>query len=1215
MKRIALFLICIALSSVMLANRGSDGLNLGSKHEFSVENVSMSGFEVRLSYDKLYLSDSGDFLLVALDGTYPSGKVGGPSLPVMRKPVAIPQCGNYKVVVKHFTLREFDLSQYGKKIAPQQHSVSKSEKNPQFDYNAKSYETDAFIGGENGLAWISPVGTMRGVQLGELCISPLSYNPVKNILYVYNNIELEVVFESVDFARTDKNIRNGYSPFFASTYSSLVNKDIFDSYSDLYHTPVKMLVVAHEDFTTQLQPWLEWKTQKGFYLDVNYVNSSSATAANIKSWVNAHYSMGEEAGNAPVFLVLVGDIDRIPASAVGDESEQQTDLYYASVDGDYLPEMYCSRMSVASPEELNVVVGKTLMYEKYTMPDPSYLGNALLIAGSDDTYNPYIGQPTINYAVQNYFNTAHGYNNVYAYLDSYNGCYNNLSTGVGYAHYTAHGGETEWCGPHFTNDDIDGLTNADKYFLAIGNCCLSGKFGYSVPCYGEKMIRSSKKGAFAYIGSSPVTYWYEDYYWALGATSVFEQTPQLSETETGSFDMMFNDEVFNTVSSVMYVGNLAVTGASDMGKYYWEAYNVLGDGSVMPYYSIPTANAVSHDANIINGSGSFLVSADPGSYVAVTDGNTILGTALVGISGSAIVPLVAAATSDNVLLVVTRQQRIPYIETVPVVAPEGAYISLVGYSPDEVPYALEDMMGTGYSFTLQLKNVGMQNSDAWLPMTLSCTDPNVEILENSASCSPIVSGETVEMDYAFSFLPSLSIDDGYTLNFTLAVDDTVNNATYTSSFDVRVIRSVLQMSSYSVAGDAMPGESFALEVSVTNVGSLAETVQVVLESLDERLHFDGGDFMRSYGSIGRDSVVSRQFPMRADSTVQDGEELAVKVTIQTIHSSVTDTAHIVFAPCNVAVRDFPYLLDFADGQIPECWSQVHDDVTTVDWNVVADDSYYGQNGNKFVLIKNYSWTEMSSMLVSSKFAFGDGITSATLSFRHAQKEWSGDFDILSVFYKNTDVGEWQLLAQYDRAYEAWTAESIELPNLSQNYYIGFFADLNYGFGIAIDDITIEVIGCLIPQISLSLDDPEHPILSWTGNAETYSLYKNDELLAELTENTYALDFNSYDEDDCFSVVAHCEGGEESTGVVCLTGEAPAVIPAFDIFPNPASDRVEVVCEVMKSVALYDVLGRKVLERNADSDSVLLPLDGMQAGIYVVIVDCAEGRLVKKLEIM
>ncbi len=1209
MRKIALFLISTALPFVMFAN---EVLTLGSKRDFSVENVSMSGFEIRLSYDNLVISNRGDFLSVALDGTYPSGKIGGPSLPVFRKPMAIPQCGNYKVVVKKFTLREFDLSQYGRKIVPQQHSVSKSERNPQFDYNAKAYETDAFIGGENGLAWISPVGTMRGVQLGELSVSPMQYNPVTNILYVYNNIELEVVFESVDFSNTDKNIRNGYSPFFNSTYSSLVNKDILDSYSDLYHTPVKMLVVAHEDFAEQLQPWLEWKTQKGFYLDVNYVSSSSASAANIKSWVQSHYSMGEDAGNAPVFLVLVGDVDRIPASAVGDESEQQTDLYYASVEGDYLPEMYCSRISVETAEELSIVVGKTLQYEKYSMPDPSYLGNALLIAGTDDTYNPYIGQPTIDYAVQNYFNAAHGYNNVYAYLDSYDGCYNNLSTGVGYAHYTAHGGETEWCGPRFTNDDIDGLSNADKYFLAIGNCCLSGKFGYSVPCYGEKMIRSHKKGAFAYIGSSPVTYWGDDYYWALGATSVFGQTPQLSETETGAFDMMFNDDMFNTVSSIMYVGNLAVTNAGGMSKYYWEAYNVLGDGSVMPYNSVPSANAVSHDANIVNGGSSFLVSADPGSYVAITDGNTILGTALVGISGSVSVPLVAAATSDNVLLVVTRQQRIPHIETIPVVAPEGAYISLVGYSPDVVPYMAEELLD-GYSLTLQLKNVGQGNSDAWLPMTLTCSDPNVVITENRSSCPPIVVGETVETSPAFSFTPSHTLDDGYVLPFTLTIDDTVNNEVYVSHLSVAVIRGKIEMYSYSVVGDAVPDGNFSLSVSVTNSGTLAELVQVFLTSLDEHLHIEESQML--YGVVGRDTIITREFAMYADAEVQYGDVIPVLVQMSNTTMSVTDTAYITFWSCNVAVRDYPFVEDFASGEIPECWSQVPNTSASSEWNVVTTDpyGYIAQDGNEFLFIKNYSWDDMSNMLVSSKFAF-DEDASATLSFRHVQKEWDGDFDILSVYYKNTDAGDWQLLTRYDRAYESWTAVEIELPDLSLNYYIAFFADLNYGFGIGIDDIRIDVGGCQVPHISLIISDPEHPYLTWTGNAENYSLYKNGELLAELTENTFALDFGSYDEDDCFSVVAHCEGGEESTGVVCLTGETTAIAPSFDIFPNPASDRVEVVCEGMTGITLYNMLGKAVVTKDVDSDVFSLSVDALPAGVYMVAVDCTKGRLMGKLTI-
>ncbi|MBO7571457.1 MAG: T9SS type A sorting domain-containing protein [Bacteroidales bacterium] len=1215
MKRFILLMALLAVFGGVFSQK-TYRLPIGSDGSLMVRDVSMSGFGLEYSVDVLTLVSSGDFVSLTIDGTYPMGKIGSPSLPVLRKSFALPVCSNAKVTVKSYSVTEIDLSQYGGKVSPQQRPIRKDNSKPQFEYNAEAYSVDAFIGNNDELAWISSVGKMRGVGIAELNVSPVSYNPVTNVLRVCNDIVLEVAFEGVDLAKTDLESRSAWSPFFKSAYNSLLNKDIFDSYADLFHSPVKMLVVAHEDFESQLQPWIEWKTQKGFYMDINYVNGASASAENIRSWVHSRYSQGVEDGNAPVFLVLVGDVDRIPASAVGDESEEQTDLYYASVDGDYIPEMYCSRMSVENPSELSVVVGKTILYEKYTMPDPSYLGNAMLIAGSDDTFNPYIGQPTINYAVQNYFNAAHGYNNVYAYLDTYDGCYNNLSTGVGYAHYTAHGGETEWCGPHFTNDDVDGLSNTDKYFLAIGNCCLSGKFGYSVPCYGEKMIRAGKKGAYAYIGSSPVTYWYEDYYWALGATSVFEQTPQLSETTTGAFDMMFNDDMFNTVSSIMYVGNLAVTDASEsMAKYYWEAYNVLGDGSVMPYNSVPTANAVSHDANIVNGSGSFMVSADPGSYVAVTDGNTILGTALVGISGSVSVPLVSAATSDNVLLVVTRQQRIPHIENVPVVAPEGAYISLVGYSPDEVPYALEDMMGAGYSFTLQLKNVGLRDSEAWLPMTLSCADPNVEILNNSASCSPIVTGETVEMDYLFEFLPSLSIEDGYTLNFTLSVADTVSNATYTSSFDVRVIRSLMQMYSYSVVGDAMPGESFALEVSVTNVGSLAENTEVVLTSLDERLHFDGGDFRHIYGYISRDSIVSRQFPMRADATVHDGEMLAVLVSIRTANSSVADTCYIVFAPCNVAIREFPYIEDFASGEIPECWSQVPNFETAEQWNVVTSDpyDYISQNGNMFVFIKNYSWDDMSNMLVSSKFAFAEGL-SATLSFRHVQKEWDGDNDVLSVYYRNSDAGEWQLLVQYDNAYESWTAESIDLPNLSRNYYIAFFADLNYGFGIGLDDVKIEVSGCEIPHVSFVNTDLEHPYLTWTGNAESYSLYKNDELLAELTGNTYELDPDGYDGDDCFSVVAHCEGDEESTGEVCVTGVASAVAPAFDMYPNPASDRVDVVCSGMTGISLYNMLGKVVVSKHVDSDEFSLSIDALPAGVYVVVVDCTRGRQMGKLVI-
>ena len=47
--------------------------------------------------------------------------------------------------------------------------------------------------------------------------------------------------------------------------------------------------------------------------------------------------------------------------------------------------------------------------------------------------------------------------------------------------------------------------------------------------------------------------------------------------------------------------------------YYWQAYHVLGDGSVMPFRVQPTQNSVSHMPTLPIGMDFFTVSAAPGS--------------------------------------------------------------------------------------------------------------------------------------------------------------------------------------------------------------------------------------------------------------------------------------------------------------------------------------------------------------------------------------------------------------------------------------------------------------------------------------------------------------------------------------------------------------------------------------------------------------------------
>ena len=257
-----------------------------------------------------------------------------------------------------------------------------------------------------------------------------------------------------------------------------------------------------------------------------------------------------------------------------------------------------------------------------------------------------------------------------------------MNTGVGFVNYTAHGSDNMWYQPQLNNTGVNQLTNTDKYFLAMGNCCLSGNFGHSSACFGEAMIRAENKAAYSYIGSCPNTYWYEDYYFGVGATNVFNQTPSLTNSATGVYDGIWMDDTYNTVSSIVFLGNLAVCYASTGGyqtssspTYYWQAYHVLGDGSIMPYRVQPTPNNVSHASTFPVGATYFQVNAQEGSYVAISQNNTLKGVALVPASGSVNVP-VSGVTSGQVRIVVTKPQRQPYIQDITVGNPQTYTINV-----------------------------------------------------------------------------------------------------------------------------------------------------------------------------------------------------------------------------------------------------------------------------------------------------------------------------------------------------------------------------------------------------------------------------------------------------------------------------------------------------------------------------------------------------------
>ena len=799
MKRVTI-LILLAMST-LFAVAQTGRIDLRSESKAECVKSDMTSLQASFSFSSIqaedYQSDRGVFSWISLPNTVIGGNEGEPQVPVVNELIAIPVGASPRIEVTSFSVTDYRLEDYGiHTLVPRQPSLRK-DLNPEdvpFVYNAAAYQTRGLATAPR--AYVNVDGNMRGICVGKMSIDPVSYDPVNNTLRVFNDIEVEVFFDGADAQATEDQLLSTYSPYFDIIYAQMFNGravlDIYSDHPDLYTTPVKMIVITNSTYAsnTTFQNWVTWKKQKGIYTTVYNTSTTGTSASAIKTFIRNCYNT-----DAPTFVVLVGDKDVIPAATTSNTTSKVTDLYYSSTtDSDLYPEMFLSRMPISSTTELTNLLNKILTYEQYTMANPSYLDETLLIAGWDGTWTNRVGKPTIQYANTYYFNSSNGIT-PHVFLTTGSGqttCYNYINN-VGFANYTAHGSESGWSDPSFSVSNVNSMTNNDKYLWAMGNCCLAANWGYSGTCFAEAMLRVANKGAFGYIGSCPETYWWEDYYFGVGATTTYNQMPTMAQTATGCYDAMFDDTGFNTLNSVPFIGNLAVAyshagsyQSSVSDKYYWEAYHCLGDGSVMPYHKVPAANVVNHDPTFPAGATYFTVSAVPGSYVAITQNNEIIGVAVVPSSGTVNVP-VTPVTSGNVMIVVTRQQRVPYVTTLQVTSQASEYTITVsanptnggtvtggGTYPTGSTRTVTATANTGYTFVNWTENGNVVSTNANYTFTLNyhrnlVANFAVPTFTINASSDPAVGGAVTVSGNRETF--TYGFEDGTTQGWTAANND------------------------------------------------------------------------------------------------------------------------------------------------------------------------------------------------------------------------------------------------------------------------------------------------------------------------------------------------------------------------------------------------------------------------------------------------------------
>ncbi|GIR13182.1 MAG: hypothetical protein CM15mP23_17570 [Cryomorphaceae bacterium] len=843
------------------------------------------------------------FTEINVDGFSKSYDIGNPDLPVFSKLIEVPQSGDIYVSIINKSETVIDLTDigYSDKLMPSQPSISKSEdpSNINFNFNQKVYRTDEYYANE--LITVERLGKMRERTLARIKISPFSYHPLRHSLKIIDDLEFKVEYSS----NLPSQNSAYYSAVYSTNFSKLINADIH-SKNDFTSSPIRMIILSDPMFEEELQEFIAWKTRLGFDIIEAYKGDDGVgnTKESMKAFVQSYYDNATAEEPAPTYLLIVGDHEQIPSFQMGNGNwgGHTSDMVYCEFDGngDYFPEMYYGRFSASSVNQLIPQIEKTLEYEQYTMPDPSYLNEVLMVAGVDQSMAATYGNGQINYGTYYYFNSGHGLtSHTFLYPESGTSSseqqiIDQISKGVGYGNYTAHCSPEGWAEPAFLVNDVSDLANQNQYGLLIGNCCNSNEFA-GVTCLGEALLRTPNKGAVGYIGATNSTYWDEDYYWSVGNGAI-QVNPTYEETSQGVYDCSFheNDEDEETWSisqgQILHAGNLAVSESNADDEYYWEIYMLMGDPTVLTYYGVPSLLSINHPEVLPLGSNSVNISSEQHTYVAINQDGVLLDASYTDESGNVTLNFDPLDSMIPIEIVASKQNKQVYIQDVNIMSADEPFVIFSDLMINGISGNSQINAGDSFTVDVQLQNFGMVETGE-LFMQVSTDNPNVSITSESLSFDGLGASDSLSLVDALSIELIGPLENQENISLVFTISDTLGNV-WESIGSFTVNAPDIEFVSHTIDDADGNGfidfnESAVINVTLANVGALNSLDGIVIASSDfSSLQIIQDSILFSPINEGSDVVIS--VPVFLDEMAPNAENYQIYILATTQDNYTSD---------------------------------------------------------------------------------------------------------------------------------------------------------------------------------------------------------------------------------------------------------------------------------------------------------------------------------------
>lgn len=843
----------------------------GFKLEHQDKNSVKVAFSIREFGMNQDMIEGEQMHFLELSGTFLPNDEGAPNVPGNGRYIAVPQGSTPTVRILASRTETFENIH----LAPAPNIPLGDDDDPvRFIRNMDIYGQDAFYPAEPVIN--SELTQIRGVDVIILGITPFQYNPVSKQLIVHRDIRVEVSFEGGNGQFGEERFRNRWWDHIL--YDAIMNHEslpeidyaqrvVNTTLSEETGAEYLIIVPTDQIFAQWADSIRRFRQRQGIttkVVNVNQVGGNTSTA--IQNYVHNAYNTWSI---PPAAVLLMADHGTDGSNSItstvlnnhpggGWYNPYISDMPYADVSGNDLPDITFARITARNAAELQLMVNKFLDNERNPPTNPGYYDNPITAMGwqterwfqicaesvfgfweivhgkSPVRINAlYSGSPgsvwstnTNTHMVVDYFGpNGLGYIPATpAHLTNWSGnatqVNNSINSGAFMMMHRDHGSETGWGEPSYNIGNISGTVNTDLTYVWSINC-LTGRFDWTNECFAEAFHRHNY-GALGIMAATQVSYSFvnDTYVWGAMNNMWPEFMPDYGTNpdSRGVYPAFANDAGKYFLQQSNWPSNPQHKGITYM------LFHHHGDAYMTVYSEMPQNLTVNHAGGILSGIDFFEVTTNAGALIALTVDDEIIGVGT-GTGAPISIPIIPQVPGTEVLLTITKQNYYRYEELINVIPPDQPYMVYQSHSIEDEELGNgngQPDFGETFHLGLEIKNLGLE-PDSNVVVTLSTNSQYITIIDGTQLYGTLPPESTMYIADAFTVEACDEVPDNTKVDFTILIEGT--NETWTSNFSITIYAPKFTAGNFIISdhlgnndGSLDPGETGYIFIETNNIG-------------------------------------------------------------------------------------------------------------------------------------------------------------------------------------------------------------------------------------------------------------------------------------------------------------------------------------------------------------------------------------------------------------